>query len=748
VEQTNKFEKVIVYDVKVMTCETCVNAVEKAVLKVPGVKEAKANLPSQQLRIVVDEMFDEKVMVKNVKLVGYTILKQTKKQSLKETQLTILKNLKYKLIISIIVLVPLLYISMGHMIDMPIPDIINPNNNALNFVLAQLILTIPIIVLSYKVYVEGFKVFFRGKPSVDTLVSAGVLVAFLYGIFGLVMIGDNDLSYVDKLYFIIAGVTLVLYQVSKYLEQKTNVKKADELERLMKLRPEAGILYKDGKYIETPIDELKEKNQLLIWPGEVIITDGIIVKGETSVDESMLTGEVSPIHKKVSDKVIGGTVNLSETIIIKVTSTGEDTILADVIKRKREEFIKRAPIRKLADKFSGVFFYVALVLALLSFAYWLVCESDLKIAIDVFAYVLIVSCPCALSLVMPVVNIVSSSIANKNKLLIFSDGVLEASSKVTLVAFDKTEILTVGNPVVVDVIPVSVVSTYLIIQIAASLEQKSSHSIAHSLLKEAKENKLKLLELHSYNNYAGYGIEGILEGRKYYFGNKKLMKENNINIGQTSMITNEYGDEGKTPLYLATEKEIIGIISVKDKIKEEARIVVNRLHEKGIKTVILSGDDERTVNYIKEKTGINKAYGALLPEDKQKLIKNFKENDVVLMAGDGIKDANALKEADVGVGFSKGTNNLMSASDVTIMNDDLFGVLKLIAISRKTVLNVKQNILLSFLYNVIGIPFAVGIIYLFGGPLLTPLIAVIIMVLSIISILINVLRLKFYTSDK
>jgi Cu+-exporting ATPase len=349
---------------------------------------------------------------------------------------------------------------------------------------------------------------------------------------------------------------------------------------------------------------------------------------------------------------------------------------------------------------------------------------------------------------MPVVNIVSSSIANKNKLLIFSDGVLEASSKVTLVAFDKTEILTVGNPVVVDVIPVSVVSTYLIIQIAASLEQKSSHSIAHSLLKEAKENKLKLLELHSYNNYAGYGIEGILEGRKYYFGNKKLMKENNINIGQTSMITNEYGDEGKTPLYLATEKEIIGIISVKDKIKEEARIVVNRLHEKGIKTVILSGDDERTVNYIKEKTGINKAYGALLPEDKQKLIKNFKENDVVLMAGDGIKDANALKEADVGVGFSKGTNNLMSASDVTIMNDDLFGVLKLIAISRKTVLNVKQNILLSFLYNVIGIPFAVGIIYLFGGPLLTPLIAVIIMVLSIISILINVLRLKFYTSDK
>ncbi len=747
-EQTNKFEKVIVYDVKVMTCETCVNAVEKAVLKVPGVKEAKANLPSQQLRIVVDEMFDEKVMVKNVKLVGYTILKQTKKQSLKETQLTILKNLKYKLIISIIVLVPLLYISMGHMIDMPIPDIINPNNNALNFVLAQLILTIPIIVLSYKVYVEGFKVFFRGKPSVDTLVSAGVLVAFLYGIFGLVMIGDNDLSYVDKLYFIIAGVTLVLYQVSKYLEQKTNVKKADELERLMKLRPEAGILYKDGKYIETPIDELKEKNQLLIWPGEVIITDGIIVKGETSVDESMLTGEVSPIHKKVSDKVIGGTVNLSETIIIKVTSTGEDTILADVIKRKREEFIKRAPIRKLADKFSGVFFYVALVLALLSFAYWLVCESDLMIAIDVFAYVLIVSCPCALSLVMPVVNIVSSSIANKNKLLIFSDGVLEASSKVTLVAFDKTEILTVGNPVVVDVIPVSVVSTYLIIQIAASLEQKSSHSIAHSLLKEAKENKLKLLELHSYNNYAGYGIEGILEGRKYYFGNKKLMKENNINIGQTSMITNEYGDEGKTPLYLATEKEIIGIISVKDKIKEEARIVVNRLHEKGIKTVILSGDDERTVNYIKEKTGINKAYGALLPEDKQKLIKNFKENDVVLMAGDGIKDANALKEADVGVGFSKGTNNLMSASDVTIMNDDLFGVLKLIAISRKTVLNVKQNILLSFLYNVIGIPFAVGIIYLFGGPLLTPLIAVIIMVLSIISILINVLRLKFYTSDK
>lgn len=737
-------EKVIIYDVKGMTCAACVSAVEKSALKTSGVKEANASLPTHQIRVVVDEAYDEDRLFKNVKLAGYTAETQNKDISLTEKQTKILKNLKLKIILALIFLVPLMYVSMGHMIGLPLPKIISPNEGPLGFALTQLLLTTPVMIVGYKYYVNGFKNLFRGHPNMDSLIAVGTLSAFFYGLFGLFMIYRGDTSYASKLYFESAAVILVLVMVGKYMEQKSSVKTTSELEKLMDLKPKTGLVFNGENYIETPIEEIKENDIVLVRPGDVITTDGIIQEGETAINEAMMTGEPLPVDKHVGSEVIGGTINITGAILIKVTHVGEETILANIIKRVSEAQMKKAPIQRLVDKISGIFVPVVFVIAIISFLFWIIYNRDFNFAINIFVSVLVIACPCALGLATPTAIMTSSGVAAKNGLLISSGDALEISSKITLVAFDKTGTLTTGKPSVSDVITTSNFNNNQIIQIAASLEQQSSHPIGEALMDDAKNKDIKLLNLTEFENYTGFGIKGVVSNKTYYIGNKKLMVQQKINIGQVEEVTNEYSNQGKTALYLATEDELIGIISVADKLKQGVTDVVNRLHKKGIKTAILSGDDQKTVDYIKQQTNINYAYGSLLPEDKQEIIKKLKETEKVLMVGDGINDAIALKEADIGVGLSTGTDIAMSAGDVVVMNNDLFGILTLIDLSNKTVTNIKQNLFWAFIYNIIGIPFAMGIFSLFGGPLLNPMIAALAMSFSSVSVVLNALRLKRY----
>lgn len=741
---SDRKEKVILYDVKGMTCAACVSAVEKNALKTDGIKEANVSLSTHQIRVVVDESFDEKRLFRNIQLSGYTASVQDKDVSLFEKQTRILKDLRLKIIISSFFLVFLMYISMGHMVGLPLPGFVDPNINPFGFALSQLLFTVPIMIVGYKYYVNGFKNMIRRQPNMDSLIAVGTLASFFYGVFGLIMIYLGDVDYAMKLYFESSGVILVLVMVGKFMEQKSSVQTTSELEKLMDLKPKTGLLFKDKKYIETPIEEIKVGDNLLVRPGDVVTTDGIIVEGETAVNESMMTGEPLPVDKMVKDVVIGGTINITGAILIEVTQVGEETVLANIIERVSEAQMKKAPIQRLVDKISGIFVPTVFVIAIVTFIFWMIYLKDFNFAINIFVSILVIACPCALGLATPTAIMTASGVAAKHGLLISSGDALEISGKVTLVAFDKTGTITKGKPTVVDVVSTSRVSDDKLLQIAASLEQHSSHPIGKALINEAESRKLKLEELSDFENFTGFGIKGKIKNNVYYIGNKKLMDQQNVSLGQTLTITSEYANVGKTALYLSRGSELLGIISIADELKEGVVEVINRLHEKGIKTAILSGDETKTVEYIQKKLKIDYAYGSLLPEDKQEIIKELKKTEIVLMIGDGINDAIALKEANIGVGLSSGTDIAMSAGDVVLMKDDLFGLINLIDLSNKTIKNIKGNLFWAFAYNVIGIPIAMGILTFFGGPLLNPMFAALAMSLSSVSVVLNALRLKRY----
>lgn len=747
-DKKEKKEKIIIYDVKGMTCAACVTAVEKNALKSTGVQEANVSLSTQQIRVVVDESYDEKILFRNIQLSGYTASVQDKEVSLFEKQTKILKDLRLKIIISAFFLVFLMYISMGHMVGLPLPDFIDPDINPFGFALSQLLFTVPIMIVGYKYYVNGFKNMLRKQPNMDSLIAVGTLASFFYGVFGLIMIYLGNHEYAKMLYFESSGVILVLVMVGKFMEQKSSVRTTSELEKLMDLKPNTGLVYKDKKYIEMPIEEIKIGDYLLIRPGDVVTTDGIIIEGETAINESMMTGEPLPVDKSIKDVVIGGTINITGSILIEATHVGEETVLANIIERVSEAQMKKAPIQRLVDKISGIFVPTVFIIAIISFIFWMIYMRDFNFAINIFVSILVIACPCALGLATPTAIMTASGVAAKHGLLISSGDALEISGKVTLVAFDKTGTITKGKPAVVDVVSASKVSENELLQIAASLEQHSSHPIGQALIKEASTRELKLQELADFENFTGFGIKGTINNEIYYIGNKKLMDREKVSLGQTITITSEYANTGKTPLYLAKGKELLGIISIADELKAGVKEVIDRLHEKGIKTAILSGDEVKTVEYIQKKLNIDYAYGSLLPEDKQRIIKELKETEIVLMIGDGINDAIALKEANIGVGLSSGTDIAMSAGDVVLMKDDLFGLINLIDLSNKTIKNIKGNLFWAFAYNIIGIPIAMGVLTFFGGPLLNPMFAALAMSLSSVSVVLNALRLKRYKGAK
>lgn len=740
--------KEIMYDIKGMTCAACVSAVEKAALKTPGVLESNVSLPTEQLRVIVDASFDESKLYKNITLTGYKASAIDNSETLSEKQNKKLKNMRIKIVLSLIFMIPLLYVSMGHMIGLGLPSNVDPMINPFGFALIQLLLTVPVMIIGYKYYVNGFKNLFRGNPNMDTLVAIGTSAAFLYGVYGLVMIGLSNHEFVDILYFEVSSTILVLVMIGKYMEQLSTTKTTSELEKLMDLKPKTALLFTGNTYVETPLEQIKTNDELMIRPGDVVPTDGIIIEGITSIDESMMTGEPIPKDKTLNDEIIGGTVNITGAILMRVTHVGDDTVLSSIIRRVSEAQMKKAPIQKLADKISGVFVPIVLVLAVLGFIVWMVATRDFDFSMNILVSVLVIACPCALGLATPTAIMTASGAAAKHGILIASGEALEISSKATMVVFDKTGTITVGKPTLQKVVSLTEIKEDKLLKIAASLEQQSNHPIAKSIIAASEEKSYQLSKVDNFENFTGLGIKGSIGKVTYLIGNEKLMLENKIKLGQIKNITKDYSKKGITALYLANETELIGILAISDQLKDGVIETVKKLNKLGIKTAILSGDDINTVTYIANEVGVDEFYGSLLPQDKQNIIKSLKEKYIVMMVGDGINDAIALKEANIGVSLSSGTDVAMSAGDVVLMGSDIKDIITLIDLSKHTVRNIKENLFWAFIYNVIGIPIALGILTLFGGPLLNPMIAALAMSFSSVSVVLNALRLKRYKGVK
>lgn len=739
--------KEIMYDIKGMTCAACVSAVEKTALKTPGVKEANVSLPTEQLRIVVEEeVYEEKKLFKNITLTGYKATPINEEESLATKQQKKLKEMWTKIVISLVFLVPLLYISMGSMIFLPQIPFLHIDNYPLNFAIAQLVFTLPVMIVGYKYYVNGFKNIFRGHPNMDSLVAIGTLSSFGYGIYALIKIALGEVSFAHMLYFESAAVILTLVMVGKFLEQKSTTKTTSELEKLMDLKPKTAILFDGDTYHEVFQEDLKIDDILMVRPGDVIPTDGIITSGNTTIDEQMMTGESLPKEKAVGNQVIGGTVNITGAILIKVTEVGDKTVLSTIIQKVSEAQMKKAPIQKLADIISGYFVPGVFIIAFIGFMLWWLIGKDFNVAINIFVSVLVIACPCALGLATPTAIMTASGSAAKHGILIATGEALEVAHKANLIAFDKTGTITKGKLVVQEIITLEDILKEELLMIAASLEQQSNHPIALAILEEAKQKNLKLKTVKKFENHTSLGIKGQIEGVNYFIGNEKWMIKNNIKLGQETNLIKK--GEGKSYLYIASDK-LVGLISVSDDFRDETKEVIKTLNDLGIKTVLLSGDDKETVDYMSKQIGIKEAYGSLFPEDKQNIIKELKKEYTVMMVGDGINDAIALKEAHLGVSLSSGTDVAMSSGDVVLMGDNLFALLTLINLSKKTVINIKENLFWAFIYNVIGIPIALGLLTIFNKDwFLNPMMAALMMSLSSVSVVLNALRLKRFKGVK
>ncbi|MCK9234548.1 MAG: heavy metal translocating P-type ATPase [Acholeplasmataceae bacterium] len=739
--------KEIMYDIKGMTCAACVSAVEKTALKTNGVLEANVSLATEQLRVVVNEGYLEKELFKNITLTGFKASLPDLDLSLAEKQQKKLKEMWSSIVLALIFLVPLLYISMGSMIFLPQIPFLDIDKKPLNFAIGQLVLTLPVMIIAYKYYLNGFKNIFRGHPNMDSLVAIGTLSSFFYGVYALIKIALGDVSYAHKLYFESAAVILTLIMVGKFLEQKSTTKTTSELEKLMDLKPKTALLFDGNTYLEITQEEIKISNILMVRPGDVIPTDGVITSGFTTIDEQMMTGESLPKEKTVGEVVIGGTVNITGAILMEVTEVGDKTVLSTIIKKVSEAQMKKAPIQKLADIISGYFVPIVFIIAISGLLFWWLFSKDFNIAINVFVSVLVIACPCALGLATPTAIMTASGSAAKNGILIASGESLEVAHKASLIAFDKTGTITKGELSVSEVITLNEFTKLELLQLVASLEQPSNHPIALAILKAAEEANLKLKQVTNFSNHLGLGIKAEIEENNYYVGNEKWMKENKIKLGQEKALIKK--GEGKSYLYVASKERLIGLISVSDDFKDDAFKVIKRLNELNIKTVLLSGDNVETVTYMSEKIGIKEAYGSLFPEDKQNLIKEFKKDHTVMMVGDGINDAIALKEAHLGVSLSSGTDVAMSSGDVVLMRDDLTSLLTLIKLSKKTVINIKENLFWAFFYNMLGIPIALGLLTIFKkGLFLNPMIAAAMMSLSSVSVVLNALRLKRFKGEE
>ena len=731
------------FKVEGMSCSACANRVERITKKIDGVESANVNFATEKLTVRVDA---EKVRYSDIKLAvdkaGFKLIKeedQIKEVSKKKDESKILLN---RFIFSLIFTVPLLIISMGHMVGMPLPSIIDPMKNPLNFALIQLVLTIPVMVAGYKFYKIGYKNLFKLSPNMDSLIAIGTSAAVAYGLFAIYKILNGETHYAMHLYFESAVVILTLITLGKYLEAVSKGKTSEAIKKLMGLAPKTATIIKNGKEVSIPIEEVIVGDIILVKPGEKLPVDGEIIEGSTSIDESMLTGESIPVEKNIGSTVIGASINKAGFIKYKATKVGKDTALAQIVKLVEEAQGTKAPIAKMADIIAAYFVPTVMALAIIAAVGWLIASESTVFALTIFISVLVIACPCALGLATPTAIMVGTGKGAENGVLIKGGEALETTYKIDTIVFDKTGTITEGKPKVTDIICNGIKEEEVLV-LAASAEKGSEHPLGEAIVREAEDRSLEFKSLEHFKAVPGHGIEVTIEGKDILLGNKKLMIENNINIESLHVESDRLATEGKTPMYIAINNKLSGIIAVADTVKENSKAAIEELKKMNVNVAMITGDNKKTAEAIAKSVGIDIVLAEVLPEDKANEVKKLqKQNRKVAMVGDGINDAPALVQADVGIAIGSGTDVAIESADIVLMKSDLKDVVTAIRLSKATIKNIKENLFWAFGYNVLGIPVAMGVLHIFGGPLLNPMIAAAAMSFSSVSVLLNALRLK------
>ena len=744
-----------------MSCAACAKAIERVVKKLDGVELINVNIATDKASINYNP---SKIKLSEIKRViekaGYNPVDENnnilvdKDKIKKEKEI---KTLFTKFIIAMVFSIPLFYIAMGPMVPSPIgpwplPEIINPMSNTLNYALIQLILVVPIMCVGYKFYINGYKSLISLSPNMDTLVAIGTSSAFLYSVYTTIQIANGSLGNVHhhQLYYESAGIIIALILLGKFFESKSKGKTSEAIKKLIGLQPKTATVIIDNKEIQTPIDEVIVGDIILVKPGEKIPVDGVVIEGSTSVDESMLTGESIPVEKNIGSKVTGASINKNGSIKFKAEKVGSDTALSQIVKLVEDAQATKAPIANLADKVSGYFVPIVITIAVVSaFLWWILGNKDLTFVLTIFISVLVIACPCALGLATPTAIMVGTGKGAENGILIKGGEALELAHKVNTVIFDKTGTITEGKPKVTDIITVNNIDKDYLLQIASSAEKSSEHPLGEAIVRYGVENNLEFKNLQNFNAIPGHGIEVSIDNKNILLGNKKLMNDRNININDLKNKYDSLANEGKTPMYIAIDNTIAGVIAVADVVKESSKKAIETLHNMGIKVAMVTGDNRNTANAIASQVGIDIVIAEVLPDDKSNEVKKLQEKgNIVAMVGDGINDAPALAKADIGIAIGSGTDVAIESADIVLMKSDLMDVSNAIKLSGATIKNIKQNLFWAFGYNTIGIPVAAGILYVFGGPLLNPMIAAAAMSLSSVSVVSNALRLKNFKLNK
>ncbi len=757
------------FNIQGMTCSSCSSHVEKAVSKLEGVKNVTVNLLLNNMIVNYDEtIVDNEKIIQAVLESGYdaSLYEKTKEEKRKEKEGNQTKDnikiMKNRLIISICFFIPLMYIAMHHMLyewfGLPVPEMIkmlfHGKENAITFGFTQFLLLLPIIYVNRNYFIVGLKRLFKGTPNMDSLIAIGSIAAIIYGIFAIYMIGyglgHNQMELVEQysmdIYFESAGTILTLVTVGKYLEAKSKRKTGDAISKLINLIPKTAIVIRGGKEIELNLEEIVVGDIIVIKPGGSIPVDGIIIEGNSSVDQSNITGESIPIDKTIGETLISGTINKSGYLKMKATKVGDHTTLSQIIKLVEEASNSKAPIAKIADKVSGIFVPAVISIAFLTIVIWILVGQSFEFALTMGIAVLVISCPCALGLATPVAIMVGTGKGAENGILIKSAEALEVLHSVDTIVLDKTGTITEGKPKVTDI--VSSLSQKELLKIAGSLEKKSEHPLAEAIVEKAKEEEIEILEVKEFMTISGRGIKGKIDGTNYFGGNKSFMKENNIDINSIISQSNELLRQGKTVLYFANENNIIGMIAVADTVKDTSYQAIQELKRKNIEVDMLTGDNKIVAQTIGNELGIDKVISEVLPQDKEKEVENLqKQGKKVAFVGDGINDSPALVKANVGMAIGSGTDIAVESADIVLMKNRLVDVVTAIDLSKAVIKNIKMNLFWAFFYNIIGIPVACGIFYPIFGLKLNPMIGAAAMSLSSVCVVSNALRLKKFQSN-
>lgn len=734
-----------------MTCASCVINVENAVKKLQGVETAVVNLTTEKMTVDYNpDVVSESQIEQAVADAGYgaTVFDPSTAKSQTERQSEATQNMWHKFLWSAIFALPLLYLSMGSMMGLWVPDIVNMSLHPMIYGLVQLVLTLPVMHFGRRFYINGFRTLFKGHPNMDALVALATSAAFLYSLYGIYHIALGHAHHAHELYFESVAVILNLITLGKYFETLSKGRTSDAIQKLMKLSAKEATVICDGVEQAIPIEEVVIGDRILVKPGEKIPVDGVVLSGHSAIDESMLTGESIPVEKVADDKVYGASINGAGALTIQAEKVGDETLLEQIIKLVEDAQQTKAPIAKIADRVAGVFVPTVIGIALVSALFWyFVMSQTFVFSMTVAIAVLVIACPCALGLATPTAIMVGTGRGAENGILYKRGDTLENAHHIDTIVFDKTGTITQGKPQVVDIFAYQGTAKDLLAQVA-SIEKLSEHPLSQAIVEKAVADQVDLLEVTNFTSLTGLGLTADLAGQILYVGNRKLMEEQGVDLTAAEQAVQAATEQGQTPIFISANANLLGLITVADLVKEDSKTTVAKLQEMGLDVVMLTGDNAKTAQAIANQVGIKTVISEVLPDQKSQAIQNLQsQGKIVAMVGDGINDAPALATADIGIAVGSGTDIAIESADIILMKPEISDVIKALSISRYTIRVIKENLFWAFIYNILAIPVAMGLLHLFGGPLLNPMIAGLAMGFSSVSVVLNALRLKYIKLD-